>query len=644
MFLIIMAVIFVLVGIFVPMIIPKTSKEYDRRTNQTVEYSLRWVRFLVRGVALVLATFFLFLTSYVTVDQDQVGHLKRIYLASDMPAGQIVALPGQKGPQAEILGPGFHFIPLVRVLNDFEEYPIITVPEGKYGFIVARDGKPLDAYMASEWPTGEIEKYLDASYFLGFGDDSPRGFKGPQLTVLTPGQYRLNHYLFEVNVEGEALDIPAGFVGVVKSNVGEIYVGEPIVPESIVKSFMDAYKFEAAAASQTAIDKIKAHGADVPSPISEGEAKQVALGALSVPIVPRGYKGVWLEVLNPDRYYLNTKAYQVDLFDTRIQTWEYKGGFKHRWIDLEIDNEGKLVQKQREQDIPVVDGSADSATVLKIEGWEVYLESRILVQVTPENAPFVKATVGNIDAVENKIITPTYKSVSRNVLGNQGRQVLDILYHRDVLEDAVESAIIPEGLKAGLIIREVRFGDPAVPPELLIPGKRMQLATQLKQTYVEEQAAQKERINVEKVRAQADKQGELMGAEIAKQAAEQTREQQRLLGEGEKLRLQAVAEGQRSQQEVFGQDKTFELAMMQMILDAAVKNPNIVKVPNVLVSGNGSGLEGAAAILGASNLTFGLAGSATATTPNAPAPKKPVLPFVPAPVTPAPVATAAPAK
>ncbi|HLD43856.1 MAG TPA: hypothetical protein VJC18_00355, partial [bacterium] len=108
MFLIIMAVIFVLVGIFVPMIIPKTTKEYDRRTNQTVEYSLSWVRFLVRGVALVLATFFLFLTSYVTVDQDQVGHLKRIYLASDMPAGQIVALPGQKGPQAEILGPGFH--------------------------------------------------------------------------------------------------------------------------------------------------------------------------------------------------------------------------------------------------------------------------------------------------------------------------------------------------------------------------------------------------------------------------------------------------------------------------------------------------------------------------------------------------------
>jgi hypothetical protein len=34
----------------------------------------------------------------------------------------------------------------------------------------------------------------------------------------------------------------------------------------------------------------------------------------------------------------------------------------------------------------------------------------------------------------------------------------------------------------------------------------------------------------------------------------------------------------------------------------AVENPNIVKIPNVFVQGAGSGFEGPAAILGASNL------------------------------------------
>lgn len=58
--------------------------------------------------------------------------------------------------------------------------------------------------------------------------------------------------------------------------------------------------------------------------------------------------------------------------------------------------------------------------------------------------------------------------------------------------------------------------------------------------------------------------------------------------------------------EVLGQEKTYELARLQMILESAVKNPNIVQVPNVLVNGSGGGFEGAAAILGASNLTFGV--------------------------------------
>jgi hypothetical protein len=343
-----------------------------------------------------------------------------------------------------------------------------------------------------------------------------------------------------------------------------------------------------------------------PVVIDENVAKKTAMGALTVPIVPNGYRGVWIEAMTPGRYYINKRAYQVTIIDTRIQTWEYKGGYTRRWIDLELSNDGKISQKPREEVVTTPDGAADGATGIKIEGWEVYQESRILVQVTPENAPYVVATVGGLAEVENKIITPTYKSVSRNVLGNSDRKVLDLLYHREALEDAVEVAIIPEGLKAGLIIRELRFGDPVVPPELLLPGKRQQLAEQLENTFKREKDAQMARIDVERVRAQADKQGDLMGAEIAAQAAEKIKLQQQLLGEGEKLRLQAVAEGQKAQQEVFGQEKTFELAKLQLILDAAVKNPGIVKVPNVLVSGSGNGLEGAAAILGASNLTFGL--------------------------------------
>ena len=113
-----------------------------------------------------------------------------------------------------------------------------------------------------------------------------------------------------------------------------------------------------------------------------------------------------------------------------------------------------------------------------------------------------------------------------------------------------------------------------------------------------------------------------MKAEIRKKAASEIKEEQRLLGEGEKLKLQAIAEGQRAQMEVLGQEKTYQLARLKLILEAATGNPDIVQVPRVLVNGSSGGFEGAAAILGANNLTFGLGDSSRTVTEEPQRPRK----------------------
>ncbi|MCP4377010.1 MAG: hypothetical protein GY794_12635, partial [bacterium] len=94
----------------------------------------------------------------------------------------------------------------------------------------------------------------------------------------------------------------------------------------------------------------------------------------------------------------------------------------------------------------------------------------------------------------------------------------------------------------------------------------------------------------------------LVRAQIAVQVAEQEKEQSRLRGEGEKLRLIEIAKGQQAQTDVLGKDRVYQLAVLEKVLEAAVENPDIVKIPNVFVQGTGSGFEGPAAILGASNL------------------------------------------
>ena len=66
---------------------------------------------------------------------------------------------------------------------------------------------------ADPFPSKFGNQMLDAEVFLLNG-----GQRGPQLSVLTPGKYRLNRYLWDIS-EVDAKEVKAGFVGVVKSNV-----------------------------------------------------------------------------------------------------------------------------------------------------------------------------------------------------------------------------------------------------------------------------------------------------------------------------------------------------------------------------------------------------------------------------------------
>ena len=100
-----------------------------------------------------------------------------------------------------------------------------------------------------------------------------------------------------------------------------------------------------------------------------------------------------------------------------------------------------------------------------------------------------------------------------------------------------------------------------------------------------------------------------MAAEIRKKAAEFTKERLRLLGEGEKLKLLEIAKGQEAQALVLGKEAALYLAALDKALEAAKANDRIVKVPAVQVIGAGAGgFEGAAAILGSSNIIRALEG------------------------------------
>jgi hypothetical protein len=170
-----------------------------------------------------------------------------------------------------------------------------------------------------------------------------------------------------------------------------------------------------------------------------------------------------------------------------------------------------------------------------------------------------------------------------------------------------------------------------LPPELLVSRLRQQLADQLQLTYQQEQKAQTQRIQTEKARATAEQQHQLVEALIGVQVAAQNKDAAQLRGEGQKLELEEIAQGQRAQADVLGQDRVLTINLVQQFLKAIEQKPEIVSlvgrlVPQTVVNTggghSGGGIDSAAAIFGALLNNSAGTGSPAATALSGPSSKK----------------------
>ena len=540
-------------------------------------------------------------TSFVRVPDGYLGQLFRVYGGGSLTEGHILAVHGENGPQAKILTPGFHPWFLVNVLYDVDtNKPEVSIPKGKVGILTAKDGAPLrpGQAFADPFPAKFGSQMLDAEVFLMNG-----GQRGPQLSVLTPGKYRLNRYLWDIT-EVDAREVKAGFVGVIKSNVhAEIDLGT-----------------------------LKADKPGKCDPLTFGKPDEK--GRLDAPVVPVGCVGVWDKSLQPGQYYFNPEAFVLTEIDTRAQVWTYAGGYRRANISLTVDAKGDIVQNRTEVEVAKDKDNADVAVFVKMEGWDVPLELRVVAQVSPSEASCVVAGVGSLRQVEDRVLTPSIRAITRDVAGgsyeiteakvdengkpildkdgkpifitvNRPTKVLDLINQRPLIEGEIERRIRPEAQKSCVTIREVRLGEPAIPPELLVAVRREQLATQLARAFIQERAAQEKRVDSEKAKATADQQSKLVELEINVQRSVQNAQAARNEGQGERDKLSLISEGQQKQVGVLGPELTVKLRQFELMLDTIAKfanaHPEVFTaaltnaqkfVPNVQVGAGGDGVAG----------------------------------------------------
>jgi len=556
---------------------------------------------VLRMVGVLGMLFAIASTSFVRVPDGHLGQLFRVYGGGSLTEGRIVAVHGENGPQANVLTPGFHPWLLVNVLYDVDTSNLeVSIPKGKVGILTAKDGAPLRAgqAFADPFPPKFGFRMLDAEVFLTNG-----GQRGPQLSVLTPGKFRLNRYLWDIT-QVDANEVKAGFVGVVKSNVhadvdlGTLKTDKPAKCDLISTS------------------------------------KPEEKGRLDAPVVPVGCVGVWDKSLQPGQYYFNPEAYALTAIDTRAQVWTYAGGYRRANISLTVDAKGDIVQSRTEVEVPKDKENADVAVFVKMEGWDVPLELRVVAQVSPAEASCVVAGVGTLRQVEDRVLTPSIRAITRDVAGgsyeiteakvdengkpvldndgkpifikvNRPTKVLDLINQRPLIETEIERRIRPEAQKSCVTIREVRLGEPAIPPELLVAVRREQLATQLARAFIQERAAQEKRVDSEKAKATADQQSKLVESEINVQRSVQNAQAARNEGLGERDKLSLISEGQQKQVGVLGPEATVKLRQFELLLDTVAKfantHPEVFTavlanaqkfVPNVQVGTAGEGISG----------------------------------------------------
>jgi uncharacterized membrane protein YqiK len=132
------------------------------------------------------------------IPNNRVGIIEKLWSKNgSVPEGRIIALNGEAGYQADILRGGVHFR-LWRFQYRIHKVQLVTIPQGKIGYVYARDGKPL---MAGQTLGRVVESnnFQDARTFLG--DEGSAGQRGRQRAILREGVYAINLALFIVITE-----------------------------------------------------------------------------------------------------------------------------------------------------------------------------------------------------------------------------------------------------------------------------------------------------------------------------------------------------------------------------------------------------------------------------------------------------------
>lgn len=489
----------------------------------------------------VLRVFF----GLVIVPEDKIGLVTKKFVLfgkQTLPEGRIIAINGEAGFQGQTLAPGVYFGKWIWQYSiNFQ--PFTVIPTGKIGLILAKDGAELETGRILARKV-ECDSFQDAVAFLNNG-----GRKGRQTAIITPGSYRINTLLFEIELTDMTV-IPDNAVGVVTTLEGKPLAEGQIAGKIIEghNKFQDIDGFLNSEGYKGLQEQVILAGSYFLNPwfakIEMVHMTEIPIGHVGVVIsyvgdegkdlsgsefkhgniVEKGYKGVWAEPLGPGKYPVNPYIMKVELVPTTnlVLNWATARSESHQ-----------------------LDKNLSTITVRSKDGFPFNLDVSQIIHIPTNEAPKVIARFGNMVNLVSQVLEPTIGNYFRN--SAQDSDVIAFLGTRKERQQSAREHIGNVLDQYNVFGVDTLIGD-IVPPESLMKTLTdRKLAEEQKITYETEKLAQETRQTLEKETAIADMQKEIVKADQGVVIAERIADAsvKKATGDANSVRLQANAEGDR---------------------------------------------------------------------------------------------------
>ena len=519
------------------------------------------------------------------IPNNRIGVVEKLWALKGSVTKGLIALEDEAGFQPAVLRGGWHLFPPFKFR--LHVMPLVTIPQGKVGYVFARDGEPLPPTQALA-SNATATDYADAAAFLRKG-----GQRGPQRRVLREGTYALNLAQFVVvSADGlyylslspdeaalfrsmaAVIAERAGFgpvviredaVGVVTVHdgpslrQGEVIaptVGDdPAAPATYHNGFQDPEKFLAAGGQRGRQLQVLVEGTYylnrlfatvelIPKTVVEVGHVGVVVsytGAAGADLsgdayrhgemVKTGQRGVWSEPLLPGKYPFNTYAGKIAIVPTT--------NFILKWVRGEVGGHG-------------FDEHLSEVLLITKDAFEPILPLSVVVHIDYKKAPLVIQQFGDVKRLVEQTLDPMVSAYFKNI--GQTKTLIQLIQERSDIQRSSSEDMKAKFSAYNLELKEVLIGTPSSQPndraieQILTQLRARQIAEEQVETYSRQQKASVKERELREAEARAKQQTAITESElsITVQSNAGKAEYQRSLQQAAQIRALAEAESDKT--------------------------------------------------------------------------------------------------